>query len=115
MQDLNSICENLGPEYEGRALAARQRAEDIRKNNTRVDGYDEYNRIHIDAPVREALEEAALYDRRAAAARKGRLLIDPADVRWQMENHALISAFAAAYRVDYVGPQASPDVDAIIS
>jgi hypothetical protein len=115
MHDLNTIAANLVLTFEGEALAARKRAESIRRETTPADNYPEYNRIHIEAPIKEALAEAEFSDRRAASARAGRLLVDPADVRWQMQNQGLIAQFAAAWRVDYVEPQMSPIIDTILS
>jgi hypothetical protein len=117
--DLNTLGENLIVAWEAQVATARARIEAIRRDVAPAAGYDEYNRVHLAAPIAEAAAEIAWHERHIAEMRDtGRLLVDPGDVKWQMTNRHLIDEFQSAVggpRVVYVEPQASPVLDALFS
>lgn len=107
MQDLTTELANFAVSCQGKARECRQRAEEIRQI-PRASNFPEYDRMHIDLPLKRATAEAEAWDRRAAEAKRGFLLYDADDVAWHMGHQELVSACQRASRVTYVDPVANP-------
>jgi hypothetical protein len=90
------------------ALTCDRQAENARADAERYRGvprtnFEEYNKSQIDQPVREAEALAAHWTQRAAEARRGFLLLDPADIKFAMDNQDLMNEALAQGRVTYAG------------
>jgi len=107
MHDLTTQLANYALTCDGKAEQCRRRADEI-KQRIRVDNDDEYNRVHVDRPLKDAMDETEMWTKRAAEARRGFLLYDPNDVKFHFAHQDLIDECMSASRVTYVGVMVNP-------
>jgi hypothetical protein len=107
MQDLTTELQNFALSCEGHAREASREAESARAE-PRAGTFPEYDR-RLDLKARGYDQEAALWGRRAAEARKGRLLADPEDITFPMGCYGqLYNDCVAARRVTWIEPLGDP-------
>ena len=100
-QDTNTLLQNKSTEWSNAADLADAMASD---KEGRADEMDRSGKGRGDALRGEAeghRSEAKRHRDRAEHAAKGRLLVDPSDLDWQLKNHGLHVRCAADGRLTY--------------
>lgn len=106
MQDLTTRLNNYAITCDAGARQAREQAEAFNRKPRTSD--PEYNRVMVDQPVKLALAEAETWEKQASEARRGYLVMDVNNIKWQMDprNRPLIDEALSQNRVIHTGVQA---------
>lgn len=105
--DLNNRLANFELEAKGHAEKHRAIAEEIRSEPASAGEWPEYDRER-EQRARVNDESAARWDARAAAAKEGKVLVDPSDLHFQHKYQKLIAHAAGCQRAVFVEPQQHP-------